>query len=123
MDNIFDFFDLFLVIFIGLFSVAFFAIFVAVIRTISRANKNEKFPQLSTEATVVTKRTDVSSNKTNSIDMSTYASDTTYYVTFEFPSTDRMEFQISDNEFGMMVEGDRGTLTFKGTRYISFSRF
>ncbi len=123
MNDVFNFSDLFMVVFTGLFFVAFVAIFVTAIKRISGANKNEKFPQLSVEATVVTKRTDVSSHKTNSIDMSTYASDTTYYVTFEFQSTDRMEFRISDNEFGMMVEGDRGTLTFKGTRYISFSRF
>lgn len=108
-----------------MFFVVFGIIIFSLIKNISQNNKNNNSPQLSSEATVVTKRTDVShrhhNTSVNSGMMS--ISSTTYYVTFEFPSGDRMEFCVSDYEFGMMVEGDRGTLTFKGTRYISFLRF
>ena len=47
---------------------------------------------------------------------------TTYFITFEFESEDRLEFRVSDKEFGMLAEGDKGTLTFQGTRHIDFIR-
>lgn len=45
-----------------------------------------------------------------------------YYVTFQFESGDRMEFQVYGSEYGMLAEGDEGKLTFQGTRYLSFER-
>ena len=47
---------------------------------------------------------------------------TSYYVTFQVESGDRMEFEISDMEYGMLAEGDSGELTFQGTRYLNFQR-
>ena len=47
---------------------------------------------------------------------------TTYFSTFEFESGDRVEFRLSGREFGILAEGDSGTLTFQGTRYIDFAR-
>ena len=47
---------------------------------------------------------------------------TSYYVTFQVESGDRMEFEASDMEYGMLAEGDRGMLTFQGTRYLNFRR-
>ena len=49
-------------------------------------------------------------------------SSTDYYVTFQVESGDRMEFAVSGSEYGMLAEGDQGTLTFQGTRYLSFER-
>ena len=49
-------------------------------------------------------------------------SSTIYYVTFQVESGDRMEFSVSGTEYGMLVEGDEGRLTFQGTRYLSFLR-
>ena len=45
-----------------------------------------------------------------------------YYVTFQVESGDRMELQMTGSEYGMLAEGDRGRLTFQGTRYVSFER-
>ena len=64
------------------------------------------------EATVVTKRTHVWGDHSH----------TNYYVTFQVPSGDRMELEIQDNEFGYLVEGDRGRLTFQGSRFLGFER-
>ena len=50
------------------------------------------------------------------------SSHTTYYVTFEVESGDRIELVVPSSEYGFMVEGDQGKLTFQGTRYISFDR-
>lgn len=30
---------------------------------------------------------------------------------------------VDASEFGMLVEGDYGNLTFQGTRYLGFERF
>ena len=45
-----------------------------------------------------------------------------YYVTFLVESGDRIELCVSGTEYGMLVEGDTGRLTFQGTRYLSFER-
>ena len=47
---------------------------------------------------------------------------TTYYATFQVASGDRMEFQVPRREYGFLVEGDRGRLTFQGTRFLGFER-
>jgi len=51
-----------------------------------------------------------------------HSANTTYYVTFEVESGDRMEFKVSDKEYGMLAEGDKGKLTFQGSRYKEFTR-
>ena len=47
---------------------------------------------------------------------------TIYYATFQFPSGDRLELEIPNSHFGYLVEGDRGDLTFQGTRFLDFQR-
>lgn len=66
-------------------------------------------------------------NQPNAVDMSgahgyhTTIS-TTYYVTFQVESGDRMEMSVSGSEYGTLAEGDKGTLTFQGTRFLTFNR-
>ena len=45
-----------------------------------------------------------------------------YFVTFEFESGDRVEMPVDGSEYGLLVEGDTGKLTFQGTRYLGFQR-
>ena len=47
---------------------------------------------------------------------------TSYYVTFEVESGDRMEFSVRGQDYGMLVEGDEGRLSFQGTRFLDFER-
>jgi hypothetical protein len=47
---------------------------------------------------------------------------TYYYATFEFDSGERQEFSVGGHEYGLLSEGDRGWLTFQGTRYHGFER-
>lgn len=87
--------------------------------------RNNDSPVLSVSATVVAKRADVSYHHHHHHDMNTVnhtTSSTTYYVTFQVESGDRMEFDVRDTEYGLLVEGDAGTLTFQGTRYLGFER-
>ena len=46
----------------------------------------------------------------------------THFVTFQQPSGERFELQVSASEYGLLVVGDRGTVTMKGTRYLGFNR-
>ena len=43
-------------------------------------------------------------------------------LTFQVDSGDRMEFSVTGQDYGMLIEGDRGTLSFQGTRYQGFER-
>ena len=121
----------------GMFGIMFFIVFalvigmfiVVIVRGISEWNKNNHSPRLTVDATVVTKRTNVSHHHhANAGDMTGAhgyhsSSSTTYYVTFQVESGDRMEMHVSGSEFGMLVEGDRGKLSFQGTRYLGFERY
>jgi archaellum component FlaF (FlaF/FlaG flagellin family) len=104
-----------------------FVIGTIIFRSIQGAkqwNRNNNSPVLTVDATVVTKRADVSyyHNDAGTDNMHHSSSSTTYFVTFEVASGDRMEFQTKDTEYGLLVEHDTGKLTFQGTRYLGFER-
>lgn len=112
---------IFMLVFI--FTVTF--VLFNIIRSIGQWNKNNKSPRLTVLATVVTKRIDVSYHHHNTGDVNGTngmhtTSSTNYYVTFQVESGDRMEFSVKGNEYGMLVEGDVGRLTFQGTRYLGY---
>lgn len=114
----------------GSFDIMFNLVFVIVIGTfiiiaikgISEWNKNNNSPRLTVSATVVGKRTKVSHHHGGTDTDIHHHSSTTYYVTFQVESGDRMELHVSGREYGMIVEGDKGMLTFQGTRYLEFKR-
>jgi hypothetical protein len=97
------------------FVIVFGFILLAVIKGISQWNKNNNTPRLSVKAKVVAKRTGVHGGG----DTHAYNN---YYVTFEVESGDRIELQVTDADFGMLVEGDQGDLQFQGTRFLGFTR-
>lgn len=113
-------------IFVSLMFVVVFGLFIAVaIKGISQWNKNNHSPRLTVPATVVAKRTNVSHHHHHNhhgTGMHHTTHSTTYYVTFQVESGDRMELLVAGHEYGMLVEGDRGDLTFQGTRYLGFQR-
>ena len=117
--------------FFAMYQIMFLAIFLFVlgtfvfngIKSFGTWRKNNNSPRLTVPATVVTKRTDVMRRRrggTNSHHH--YYTSTTYYVTFEVESGDRMELQLEGFEYGLLVEGDKGKLSFQGTRYLGFER-
>lgn len=116
----------------GAFEVIFYlciGIFiVSVIMGIGTWNKNNHSPRFTVEATVVSKRTDVTHHNhpiagdiTGSHGYNTIAC-TQYYVTFRVESGDKIEFAVSSSEYAMLDENDFGKLSFQGTRYLSFQR-
>lgn len=108
------------IIFLGFIFVFGFIIFNAV-KGVGQWNKNNNSPVLNVEAIVVAKRQDVSYSHMAGDNMH-HSSHTNYYVTFEVESGDRMEYSVNGSEYGMLVEGDCGTLKFQGTRYLGFTR-
>ena len=116
----------------GLFGIIFSLVFILVIgifivtavKGISQWNKNNHSPRLTVPATVIAKRTNVSRHHHNgSTNGHHYSStSTSYYVTFQVESGDRMELHVAGHEYGLLIEGDRGNLTFQGTRYLGFDR-
>lgn len=120
----------------ALFSILFPLVFLfvlgmilfTVVGNLRTWSKNNASPRLTVPATVVAKRTNVSRHHTaNAGDMTgahgyTSTSATTYYVTFQVESGDRMELPVNGFQYGMLAEGDFGRLTFQGTRYIDFVR-
>lgn len=116
-------FTIFQILFTLVFLLAIGMFIVIAVKGISQWNKNNHSPRLTVPATVVSKRTNVSSHHHNhGTGMHHTSHSTTYYVTFQVESGDRMELHLPGYEFGMLVEGDRGKLTFQGTRYLGFER-
>jgi len=112
-------------IFIGIiFVIIFIGIIVRLFSGLRQWKKNEDSPRLSVPAIVKIKRTNVTRHSHHHHDHNSHShsSSTTYFITFEFESGDRSEFHVSGKEYGMLAEGDSGTLTFQGTRYIDFTR-
>ncbi len=100
---------------------------IIIVRSIQSAKqwkRNNTSPVLTVDATVVTKRADFRSyhHNTGADNIHHSSSSTTYYATFEVTSGDRLEFEIKDTEYGILVEKDIGRLTFQGTRYLGFER-
>ena len=113
----------------GGFQILFFLIFALVIglfivtavRGIRQWHRNNNSPRLTVDAAVAAKRTEVSHHHHHGAG-STHHTSTWYYVTFQVESGDRMELPVSGREYGLLAEGDRGRLTFQGTRYLGFAR-
>ena len=112
-----------------LFPLMFTVIFLIVIGTfiytavtgLTTWHKNNQSPRLTVPAKVVAKRQNTTHHSHPAAgDASTTS--TSYYVTFEVESGDRMEFAVRGQDYGMLVEGDTGRLSFQGTRFLDFER-
>lgn len=116
------FFGGFQVIFMLMFLLVFGSILVGIFQGIRQWNKNNQSPKLTVDAKVVAKRGHVTHHHDTGNGVGHDHVSTTYYVTFEVESGDRMELRVSGSEYGMLVEGDYGRLSFQGTRYLGFER-
>ena len=90
--------------------------------------RNNRSPVQTVNARVAAKRMKVTGHgmtagrntaAMNGLHSSTY---TDYFATFETEDGRRLELGVKDSEYGMLAEGDRGSLTYQGTRYLGFER-
>jgi len=116
-------FGMFQIMFFIVFGLAISTVLISLIKGVKEWKKNNHSPRLTVPATVVTKRTDVTRRRSGGNNgHHHYHTSTNYYVTFEVESGDRMELHLSGPEYGLLVEGDKGRLSFQGTRYLGFER-
>lgn len=107
----------------GGFEIMFVVVFLIIVGmfvvTLGRGlftwGKNNRAPRLTVDATVVAKRQDFYRHADG-------PSRTCYYVCFQVESGDRVELSLEGQEYGLLAEGDRGQLSFQGTRYLGFER-
>jgi hypothetical protein len=111
-------FTIFPIIWVVMFVFIFGMIIMTFAKNIKQERKNDQSPRLTVPATVIAKRDQVS---VHHHDHHRHTS-TRYFVTFQVDSGDRMELPLSGPEYGMLIEGDQGSLTFQGTRFLSFER-
>lgn len=106
------------------FIIVLTSIVITILKNIATWNKNNHSPQLTVFATLVSKRTHYRkrANANDVTGVHGHHTISTYYVTFQFESGDRMEFSVDGSEYGLLAEGDTGNLCFQGTRYLSFKR-
>ena len=96
---------------------------VTAVKGISQWSKNNNSPRLTVPAVIVAKRTHVTQHHHHGTNgHHHHHTSTAYYVTFQVDSGDRIELHVDASEYGMLVEGDRGDLSFQGTRYLGFVR-
>ncbi|HPX32072.1 MAG TPA: DUF2500 domain-containing protein [Erysipelotrichaceae bacterium] len=95
-------------------------------RLISQKIKDDRSPIIKTEATVVAKRTNISTSTglhhsgTRMHHHHHTSTSTSYYVTFEMANGERKEFHVWGEEYGLIVENDYGYLTYQGSRFKGF---
>lgn len=87
----------------------------ALIRGARRTLRDDASPRVTAEALVVDKRAEVTGGGETPARQ-------TYYVTFQFPDGGRLELGVPASESGLLVVGDRGTLSWQGSRYLGFAR-
>ena len=104
-----------------MFVVVFSIVIVVFVKVLKQKQTNDRSPRLTVNAEVVGKRTEISHRHHGSEHHMSHTS-TYYYVTFQVESGDRMELHVPGYEYGLMIEGDFGDLTFQGPRFLSFAR-
>ena len=116
-------FVLFRIMFILAFVLVIGMFLVFAVKGIAQWNQNNHSPRLTVPAVIVAKRTNVTRHHHSGAGgHHHHHTSTSYYVTFQFGGGDRMELLVSDSEYGILVEGDQGDLSFQGTRYLGFER-
>lgn len=120
-DWLFNFGPIFIAL---IFIIIFISIIGMLFSSFKQWKKNENSPRLTVQAIVKVKRTNVTRHTHHHHDNNhhSHSTSTNYFITFEFESGDRSEFNVSGKEYGMLAEGDIGKLTFQGTRYLDFTR-
>jgi len=100
-------------------------IIFTVVKSLSEWSSNNDQPVLRVPAKIVARRTNLSVSSHHHHHEHHHAhtsTSTQYYATFELDNGERMEFQLDGREAGLLIEGDRGELTYQGTRYHGFDR-
>lgn len=117
-------FEFFFILF-GLVVIVFVCLFIYSIgKGMAEWHSNNHSPQITVAAKIVGKRqnVDVHHHSAGNNSGAHTTTSTTYYVTFELEDGKRLEFHVKGRVYGLLAEGDCGTLSYQGTRYLNFER-
>lgn len=102
-----------------IFVVIWFVLFTCIIiKNIGQFIENENSPVLTVPALIVDMRRKTHHHHSNGHHHHSHS----YHVTFEVENGERMELRVNRNEYNQLNVGDRGMLTYQGTRYKGFER-
>jgi len=104
----------FILLFLGVLAFIVGAVVLAV-KQGKLARQNKAAPEVTAVASVVDKHIDTSGGGDSPVIEH-------HLVSFEQPGGERFELTVPANEYGMLVVGDRGSVTMKGTQYLGFAR-
>ena len=111
-----------------LFVIPFILVAVLLIVKLTQRSRDERSPLQTVPAAVIAKRVDVIHHHNPVAGDATGAHgyyitpSSNYIVTFRLDSGERKEFQVSEAEYALMIEGDRGRLHYQGAIYRGFER-
>ena len=111
-----------------IFLIIVFVIMVILVNKMNRWSQNNNSPETTVEAVVSEKRDrDTLQQIPNGGDPTgaqgfQLIPDIHRYVVFTVESGETMEFSVTEGEFRSLQTGERGKLTFQGTRYLGFER-
>jgi hypothetical protein len=109
------FFRLFFLI---IFSIVIYKFIQAAVRYVQNASS----PILQAKAKVIAKRFHVSRHAHHHDNHVHHSTSTRYYTTFELENGERIELVMNGRQYGLLVEGDEGLLTYQGEWYKDFER-
>ena len=118
----------FRIFFIAALIIVVGGIVAIVVKMILQKRRNDRSPIVTKHAEVASKRTDRTSQQQPVAGDVTGAhgfhhmSFTTYYVRFRTEDGAYAELPVEGSVYEQLNEGDRGTLTYQGTRFLGFSR-
>lgn len=108
-------FNIGIIIFFTAFVIFIAVITVGLIFTKKSWQKDNASPVISSKAEIISKRTaEKSSSK------SLYGGCKFYYVIFLLESGEKREFRVEAEDYAVLSQNSKGTLTFKGKRFLGF---
>ena len=117
--------DYFMLFIYGFGALIVGAILFALLRGLYIWNKNNHSPRVTEEAEVYTKRQDFSTftNRSRNTQFGSYRSiRVRYFVVFQTKNSGAVKLKVSSDDFDMLREGEKGLLTFQGTRFLGFEK-
>ncbi len=109
-----------IIAFIVIFILAFIFIIINMFTAPHLPKIDRNAPIDTIKAKVIAKRTDVSGSHFHNDNLNMI--NTHYYVTFELYNKERKEFIVDSDDYGLLIEGDEGMLTYQGIIFKSFDR-
>lgn len=117
--------DYFMLFFFGIGALIVGVILFALLRGLYIWNKDNHSPRVTEEAEVYTKRQDVSTftKKGRDVHFGSYRSIyVRYFVVFQTRNSGIVKLKVRSDDFDMVREGEKGLLTFQGTRFLGFEK-